>query len=227
MRLVILDIDGTLTDTTQVDEHAIVGALQDVLGVSGLSTDWSDYEHSTDAGIVYEVIAKNVGSVPAALLGRVQDRFFEYMENFYTSSPDLFSAMPGAKQILRDLHDHGYAVAIATGSWRESALFKLRVAQIWHDNVNMATADDHVSRSSIIRKAIDDARKQYGATSFDEVIYVGDGAWDARASKNLGITFIGVANNGNSERLLQYGVETICQNLEEVSKLLLSRTVNN
>jgi len=223
MRLVILDIDGTLTDTTQVDEHAIVGALQDVLGVSGLSTDWSDYEHSTDAGIVYEVIAHNAGSVPASLLGRVQDRFFEYMENFYTSSPDLFSALPGATRILKQLQDNGYAVAIATGSWRESALFKLRVAGVWHDDVPMATADDHVSRSSIIRKAADDARKQHNVTTFDEIIYVGDGTWDARASKNLGIRFIGVAKNGNSDALRKFGVETICKDLTEVTDLLLPK----
>lgn len=220
MRLVIFDIDGTLTDTTQVDEHAIVGALQDVLGVQGLSTDWSDYEHSTDAGIVYEVISKSIGSVPADVLQRVQDRFFEYLEGFYTSSPDLFSAMPGATDIMRQFRERGDAVAIATGSWRESALFKLRVARIWHDDVPLATADEHVSRSSIIRKAIEDSKQRYRVEDFDDIIYVGDGVWDARASKNLGITFVGVGSNGVAARLAAYGVPTVYPSLTLVANSL-------
>ena len=220
MNLVIFDIDGTLTDTTQVDEHAIVGALQDVLGVTDLSTDWSDYEHSTDSGIVNEVIVRSHGTTPPTILQNVQARFFEYMEGFYTASPDLFRPMNGAEDILRRVTSKGDAAAIATGSWRESALFKLRVARIWHDGIPMATADDSLSRSGIIKKAIKDAVDVYHVEAFDSITYVGDGVWDARAGKNLGLRFIGLASNGTAERLRKVGVEEICASLEEVADKL-------
>ena len=139
MELVVFDLDGTLADTTQIDEHAVVGALENVLGITGLSTDWLSYQHTTDAGIVHEVISSVQGGVSEETLGQVQDEFFVIMENFYTSSPDLFRALPGASTVLKRLEDLGVATAIATGSWREAALFKLRAAGIWHSFVPIAS----------------------------------------------------------------------------------------
>lgn len=220
MNLVVFDLDGTLTDTTQVDEHAIVGALQDVLGVTGLSTDWSEYEHSTDAGIVHEVIQRERGSVPIDVLHRVHDRCLEIMEQFYTSSPDLFLPINGATDVLKRLTDAGMAVAIATGSWRESALFKLRVARIWRHQTIMATSDESPSRSEIISRAISQAAARYEQPSFSSITYVGDGIWDARASKKLGLNFIGIASNGHAERLRSEGVDTILHDLVEIDTLL-------
>ena len=220
MDLVVFDLDGTLTDTTQVDEHAIVGALQDVLGVTGLSTDWSTYVHSTDAGIVHEVIAANRGGVSDEDLDAVQLKFFEIMENFYTSSPELFRALPGAVDVLERLNEAGVATAIATGSWRESALFKLRVGGVRHVGVPLASSNDDHSRSEIIRVAISRARQQHNVEEFDRITYVGDGMWDARASKNLGIRFIGVARNGHADTMHKAGVEDVISDLTELETLL-------
>lgn len=220
MNLVVFDLDGTLTDTTQVDEHAIVGALQDVLGVTGLSTDWGTYVHSTDAGIVHEVIAAHRGGVSDDDLEEVQARFFEIMENFYTSSPELFRPLPGAADVLQRLARVGVATAIATGSWRESALFKLRVGGIRHVGVPLASSNDDHSRSEIIKVAINSARRLHGVDVFDRITYVGDGMWDARASKNLGIRFIGVARNGHADTMRKAGVEEIIGDLTELEALL-------
>lgn len=216
MDLVVFDLDGTLTNTTFVDEHAIVGALQQVLGVEDLSTDWSTYLHSTDAGIVHEVISQHQGGVNIDTLDRVQEAFFEIMENLYTSSPELFAPVPGATDVLKRLHGRGLATAIATGSWRESALFKLRVGKVWHDGVPIASSDDDHSRSEIIRSAIRQAQRVHNVEAFDNVTYVGDGMWDARASKNLGIRFIAVAQNGNADTMRGAGVETVIEDLRRV-----------
>lgn len=217
--LVVFDLDGTLTDTTHVDEHAIVGALHDVLGVTGLSTDWSEYEHSTDAGIVHEVIQRERGTVSIDILHRVHDRCLEIMEQFYTSSPDLFLPINGATDVLKRLTDANIAVAIATGSWRESALFKLRVARIWRHQTIMATSDESQSRSEIISRAISQAAERYNQDGFQHVTYVGDGIWDARASRKLGLNFIGIASNGHAERLRAEGVDTILHDLVDIGVL--------
>ncbi len=224
MQLVIFDIDGTLTDTNHVDEHAIVGALQDVLGLSDLSTDWSTYEHSTDSGIVKEVISRVHGSVPPHVLQRVQDKFYEYLEAFYSTSPDLFMAMPGGQSVLRELTQAGYATAIATGSWRESALFKLRVARVWKDDVPMATSDDSVSRSEIIQTAIERSKVRYGLDSFSSLTYVGDGVWDARASKHLGIPFIGVGSGLKQQILASEGASQVVETLSDLHSVLRQST---
>lgn len=220
MNLVVFDLDGTLTDTTHVDEHAIVGALQDVLGITDLSTDWNTYMHSTDAGIVHEVISAHRGGVAEEDLDSVQTQFFENMENFYTSSPGLFQPIPGAPDVLERLAHLGMATAIATGSWRESALFKLRVGGIRHAGVPLASSNDDHSRSAIIKTAILRAQQQHGVEVFERITYVGDGMWDARASRNLGIRFVGVARNGHADTMRRAGVEEVVADLTGIESVL-------
>lgn len=45
MRLVIFDIDGTLTATMKADEECLVRALAEVCGFGEVDTDWSRYKH--------------------------------------------------------------------------------------------------------------------------------------------------------------------------------------
>ena len=46
--------------------------------------------------------------------------------------------------------------------------------------------------------------------SFDAVIYIGDGAWDARAARNLGFPFIGISHEpARVERLYAEGARHV------------------
>ena len=51
-RLAIFDVDGTLTDTTGVDDDCYRDAAAAALGVSPSIVDWSGAAHFTDAGIL-------------------------------------------------------------------------------------------------------------------------------------------------------------------------------
>jgi len=225
MDLVILDIDGTLTDTEHVDDHSIVGALEDVLGVQDLSTDWSTYRTSTDAGIVAEVIERVQGVVDAAVVEAVTRRFYAILEDHYTSSPDLFAPLEGARDVLQTLQRMGYDVAIATGCWRESALFKLRVAGIEHISIPMATADDSPNRTAIVARAIELARRWNDVQAYDRIWYVGDGIWDVQASLELGLAFIGVAGETKAERLRTAGATLVVEHPADVPGLFSPRPV--
>jgi phosphoglycolate phosphatase-like HAD superfamily hydrolase len=46
MRLVIFDIDGTLTQTMKADAECFLRSLADVCGFCGVDTDWSRYKHA-------------------------------------------------------------------------------------------------------------------------------------------------------------------------------------
>ena len=50
MKLVIFDIDGTLTQTNEVDSRCFIEALQHVLGVEEFDTCWENYNSSPIAG---------------------------------------------------------------------------------------------------------------------------------------------------------------------------------
>ena len=64
-RLIIFDIDGTLTETAKLDEECFVRTLADVYGFDKIDTDWSRYRHSTDAGVFHEIYEGRTGRAPS------------------------------------------------------------------------------------------------------------------------------------------------------------------
>ncbi len=64
MKLVVFDLDGTLTRTSRVDSECYERALLEVAGVRDPRTDWSTYEHATDTGIVDEIFRERFGRSP-------------------------------------------------------------------------------------------------------------------------------------------------------------------
>ena len=55
MHLVMFDIDGTLIDSAGFESRLYVAAVQDVLKVE-IDSDWNNYEHVSDSGILAEVL---------------------------------------------------------------------------------------------------------------------------------------------------------------------------
>jgi beta-phosphoglucomutase-like phosphatase (HAD superfamily) len=61
----MFDIDGTLTDTVKVDKECFVRSLAEACGFFDIETDWSRYEHATDAGIFLEIHEARTGRPPS------------------------------------------------------------------------------------------------------------------------------------------------------------------
>jgi len=197
MNLAIFDIDGTLTRTKDVDEQCYARAVCEVAGISGMREDTAHYRHSTDAGIVEEVYEAHVGRPPTAdEIARIQTRLVARFEEAAAARPDDFAAVPGAEAAFSQLKaDPDWAVAVATGCWRCSALFKLTHVGFDLDGVPVACSDeDHQAREAVLRKAVADACAQQGVDRFARVVYIGDAPWDVRAARTLRIAFLGIAS---------------------------------
>src|SRR5689334_4950614 len=159
--LVVFDIDGTLTRTAGIDARLFEQAFEAALGVPLHSTDWDDYEHVTDAGILGEAIARVLGRAAAqADLDAMQARFFALLDAHLDAHETL--SVDGAPGIFASLRARGHRVALATGCWRGSAERKLSRARIAHDDVPFASCDDHVARVGIVRAALAKAAARDG-----------------------------------------------------------------
>lgn len=66
MRVVIFDIDGTLTQTNGVDAECFTAAVQTVLGLPAIDTDWDSYSHVSDRGIIEEISLRHRGTAITA-----------------------------------------------------------------------------------------------------------------------------------------------------------------
>lgn len=196
MNLIVFDIDGTLTQTTEVDSNSFIKAVTTVLQIQEINTNWAQYQYSTDSGIlneIYELLFKRKPNDHE--INTIQDRFVDCLKQAWLEDNLFFAPIPGADKIFAKINNLAHwHIGIATGTWRRSALFKLNAAKIPHAQLSKAYADDHVERTEIIKTTIKQAQALYQVHQYERLIYVGDKDWDYRAAKELNMEFIGIGS---------------------------------
>src|ERR1700730_15708480 len=104
MNLVMFDIDGTLTQSDDVDSDCYAQAAADVLNLPQVDRDWSLYQNVTDSGIATEIIETHFGRKPfRGELDRIRIRFVELLHEALCANPTLCSPIPGALRMLAAL----------------------------------------------------------------------------------------------------------------------------
>ena len=127
----------------------------------------------------------------------------------------------------------GWRVGIASGAWSESAAVKLGFAGVHVEDLVKTFSHAHAdgraaTREEIITETVaklgiprpagggwKGARACPGG-----VAYVGDGVWDARAARALGIGFVGVAHGEKKARLEREGVRRLVENHADLPTVL-------
>ncbi len=219
-KLVIFDIDGTLTKTTQVDDQCFVQSFVDELGIADLDTNWARYPTVCDSGITQHIFRTHLGRMPSAMeLARLQRRFVALLEHAYEHEPQLFVEVPGAGAVIKNLRQHAdWAVAIASGGWQASAVFKLSKAGIAVDGLPAAFADHGITREVILATALVMARHTYQQQHFSRIAYIGDGVWDVRTARHLNLDFVGVASGNHEAVLRAEGARAIIQGFTDFDR---------
>jgi phosphoglycolate phosphatase-like HAD superfamily hydrolase len=194
MNLIMLDIDGTLTQSYDYDQVIFGLSLGEVLNCPPVDADLNKYVNKTSSGVTMEAIRNLTGRNPRiGEILKVKRRVYHHLERLYRESPESFTEVPGAARFLKRLRKlDGTGIAIATGCWRREAYFKLKVSGLNITGIPLATSDDDRDRMKIMEIAIRRARDFYACPRFDQVVYIGDGPWDLEASCLLGYGFIGI-----------------------------------
>jgi phosphoglycolate phosphatase-like HAD superfamily hydrolase len=212
-RLALFDIDGTLTATNDVDTECYTEALAAELGLTPAEIHWSDAPHITDAGITRWLWMQHRGSLPTvAELDAIKSRFFRLLDDQRRQHPDRFAAVTGAMDALERLHADGWVIALATGAWGPSARMKLDTAGL-STPFPVFCSDDAFEREAIVSRAWEHCVRAAGR-AFDRVVSVGDGVWDVRTARQLGLPFVGVATGDKAERLKALGTSHVIADLE-------------
>ena len=187
MRAVILDIDGTLLESDDIDGSLYLAAIRSVLGEVRIRESWGLYRNVTDGGILEEILHDNSLPITAATLNTVKAAFVESIgRHVRTNGP--FTEIPGARNFVSGLlASNSSRIAYATGGWSESAAIKLASAGFPMQGIPLASSDDYFDRQSIMLHALN----QLGS-EFESITYYGDGKWDETATRMLGWTFIPV-----------------------------------
>jgi len=222
MKLVIFDVDGTLTQTNAVDGICFVQALADAHSITEINTNWIDYRYVTDSGIMFEIFRERFGRPPDdAELRSYKSCLLNLLETHWNKDSSLFAEISGASCALTRLtQETGWAVALATGCWRVSAELKLRAAGIQTEHLPAAFAEEGLSRETILQTAVSRARQFYEQNGFERLVSVGDAQWDVDAARALGISFVGVANGDRAARLRRAGATHVLEGSSDYGKLV-------
>jgi phosphoglycolate phosphatase-like HAD superfamily hydrolase len=212
--LIVCDIDGTLTDTNQVDADCFVASLRAVAGIDPGTTDWNQFPEVTDAAIVHELLKDRPASEEAEMEAAIRMDFMTRLAMEAEANPHRFQALPGAAGFVSAARETtGFDVALGTGGWADSAQIKLQMAEIDASGLALATSSDRTRRTEIIQLAV----QRSGRTDLDAV-YVGDGLWDLKAARSLGLPFIGIGPD--SDRLLAAGADAVYPDFRDYSSIL-------
>jgi phosphoglycolate phosphatase-like HAD superfamily hydrolase len=222
VKLAIFDIDGTLTNTNSVDDECFVKALSEAHGITEINRDWASYPHTTDSGITLQIFQEKFGRDPEdPELDKFKSCFVNMLSEQYHSNSSSFTAIAGASVALSKLKgESDWAVAIATGCWRESALLKLRAAKIDLDGIPAAFAEDGLSREEILQSAVAQSLEQYRLSSFAKTVSIGDGLWDVRTAHRLNFAFLGVGCGESAAILNRAGAKHVIEDFADYGRLV-------
>jgi len=220
MKLVIFDIDGTLTQTSHVDEICFTRAFADTHGVNIVADHWISCPHVSDSGVTQHLFQHHFGRDPLDHeSGAIKKRLVDLLEEHRRIDQSYFAEIPHAAETFNHLvESRGWVKAIATGCWQPSAEVKLRAASINYQGVPGGFAEDGVARESIVGAAISRSRVSYRHESFDRIVSVGDGVWDVRTAARLGLAFVGVGSGARAEVLREAGAKHVVPDFEDVDR---------
>lgn len=218
MKLIIFDIDGTLSNTVNIDDLAFLVAFKEVFGIKEISTEWQEYGTTTDTGlskaIVRRYLERDIQPDEARI---VKARFLEVLQAAALKDPSQFSEVSGSKAITEYLKDHSdFKMGIATGAWRDSALIKLNGVGIEATGIPFGNSDISDTRVGIIKSVIQQAQEKWPDITFEKTIYVGDGVWDFEASQACEIGFVGIDFRRN-DKLKRAGAQHILHDYSDMN----------
>lgn len=201
----LLDLDGTLMPTHEVDNRCYWEAVSAVFGVETGTLDLEGFTDVTDTAILRAWGERRLGRRPTGEeTEAVRAQFLALLERAAHEEPDAFLPLPGVQAWLAG-RPPGSA-AIATGGWGHTARFKLSRAGLADLDLPLASSDDAHTRTGIMEVG----QARLGAAYRSSApVYVGDGPWDLEAARDLGWTFVGVGQGDQAKRLRAAGARRV------------------
>lgn len=188
--LIVFDIDDTLTKSEYQHQEAYIKTMID-FGITEINKDWKSYPNVTDSHILKLNYEANF----------MKEFNLSFIPDFEKKMTQKMLALTKTEEIngagnIVDffMKQTNYAICFATGSLLQPALLKLAQANI-NFVPNLVEASNTIyTREEIVKSAIEKAKNYFQVSKFENIISVGDGIWDLKTARNLGVHFLGIRN---------------------------------
>ncbi len=187
IRVVILDIDGTLMDTNYLHVEAWEQAFEEV----GERPPRSRIHHQVGKGsdkLIPEFVKD----------GEVGKRVSELHGEVYAKLQDRGHPLPGAKELIASLVDGGYEVWFATSAKPEELEHHMEELEA-EGKVAGVVSSEEVEGTKPAPDIFELALKR-AESSPEEAVAVGDSVWDVEAANEAGVRTAAVMTGGAFSR---------------------------
>ena len=211
-RIILFDLDGTLTDSGP----GIMKASQFALHAYGVERDWQELDF-----FVGPPLDETFGQfMPKEDIPGAIDQFRVYYHDVGWLENEPY---PGVREMLDTLQKNGFRLFVATSKLESMAVQVLEHFGLapYFEAICGAPGDNTQAgkKVNVIRAALQKA----GCTDLTQAMIVGDRKHDIIGGKLAGIRTAGILYGyGSREELAQAGADLICRTPEEFTKIMLS-----
>ncbi len=185
---VLFDVDGTLLDTNYLHVLAWRRAL-------------ADHAEVVPMAELHRRIGMGSDRLAADVLGHDVPGIADSHRRRFAELRGEASVLPGARELVRAVHDRGLAVVLASSSNDDDVAFMrelLAVDDVLDAVTSSADADVTKPDPDLFTTAIERAGLDRSRT-----VAVGDAVWDVQACARIEVPCIGVRSGGTSTAVLE------------------------
>ena len=222
MKLVLLDIDGTLLISRGSGRSSMAAALEQVLG-QPISTEGVAFSGRTDRQIMRDILSAS--AIDLRDDESVLDRALAAYESEAPKHLDAarITVLPGVRDLLQALHDHREVhLGLLTGNLKSTAYLKLSLAGLDHFFPFGAFGCDDEDRNCLPPIAIERALQVHGhAFSSTDVFVIGDTTHDITCAHTSGCRAVAVCTGRYTrEELEPLGPDLLLDDLSDHRSVL-------
>ncbi len=215
MWLVVFDVDGTLVDS----QANIVACMREAFLWNGLPPPEPAAVRRIVGLALPEAVRHLLGREDATLVERIVDHYRDSFRARAGSPAFREPLFPGAREVLRRLHDEGHVLGLATGKSRAGVERFLRQHALEGLFTTVQTADHHPSKP---HPAMVLAAMAETGMEPERTVVVGDTVFDVRMAAAARARPVGVAwGNHPPEELTRAGAVHILDDFARLPELLV------
>src|SRR5215207_1034209 len=183
VKMVILDVDGTLMDTNYLHTEAWAWAFERA-------------GHRVPRVRLHKQVGKGAGPLIQEFVDEeeVVEEIQALHSEFYEELQEYGHPLPGAKELISSLKERGYEIWFVTSAKDEELEHHMQELEA-EDSVDGVVNSSAVENSKPAPDIFEEALRRAGATA-DEAVAVGDAVWDIEAARDAGIRTVAVLSGG-------------------------------
>jgi len=215
-RALVYDLDQTLIRAEVFDWHLWLACIGEALGQPVPDdTDWGAHPIHTDHGLL-DSLSMELRGRPFGADERVafEARLYAGFDAALEADPGLYVPIPGARELVAATAGRA---ALATGNLHPATVRKLRSSGLDRTPLPCSCSTPGIDRTELVARAL----RRVGWSEGGPATSLGDGVWDVRAARALGVGFVGVAqSDAHEERLRAAGARAVLRDYTDLDAVL-------